>query len=78
MTKYIFESPIGLYFYHAAQQKMQRLVKEGAPKGEKIGREKWKISRSMQERNEVLGKRDRGKGKIADEEEMQIKIEIRK
>lgn len=57
---------------------MQRLVKEGAPKGEKIGREKWKISGSTQERNEVLGKRDRGKGKIVDEEEMQIKIEIRK
>ena len=32
----------------------------------------------MQEGNRVLGKRNVGKGNIVDQEEMQIKMEIRK
>ena len=79
MTTYIFESPIGLSIsIMQPSGKTQRLVKEGAQEGEKIGREKRKISRNMQEGNRVLGKRDRGKGKIDDKEEMQVKMEIRK
>lgn len=57
--------------------KIQRLVKGGAQKGEKAGREKCKMCGSMQKGNRVLGKRDKEKGEIVDIEEMQIKMEIR-
>lgn len=79
MTMHIFESTIRLTIsIMQPSGKMQRLVKEGAQKGEKVGREKRKMSGSMQEGNKVLGKRDRGEGDIVDKEETQIKMEIRK